>query len=368
MEEIIKRKKELKELYLSLLLRSFTISMIAIFVPVYLLMEGFALSQVLIFYIILNIFTVALSPFTAVLASKIGIKHTFLLSAPATILYFGLLKFLTELNIPLYIIPIVGAMAVSLYWIPINSDFAKSGDKKHRGSQSATFSLMPKIAGILAPLAGALIVQAYSFDILFIIISLLMVASIIPPLRSSDYKSKITYNWKKFTKKKMKLSSLMFYNGFISELVKIIFPIFIFYTLGDLVLLGELGSIFALGTFVVTLGIGKLSDRLGKKPLIRISGIIFLLGLLLAVTADSMYLLTIVSIILGLGASMLKVPLFALESNEAKGHPTEFMALREMIIRIGMTGAPVILLLTGNMNIIFICGAIASLYIILKKT
>jgi MFS family permease len=366
-DEIIKRKKELKELYLSLLLRSFAISMISIFVPVYLLIEGFSLPDVLIFYIILNIATIILSPLTAILTSKIGVKHTLFISAPITILYFGLLHFLTEFNIPLYALAITGALAVALYWIPIHSDFARSGDKKHRGSQSATFILIPRMADIVAPLAGAIIVETYSFSILFAIISLITIGAMIPPLRSSDYKSKISWDWKKFSKKKIKLSSFMFYNGFISEILKVVFPIFIFYNLGNLVALGELGSIFAVGTFIVTIAIGKYSDRFGKKLLIKMAGIVFFLGLLLAVSANNMYSLTIVAIILGLGSSMLKVPLFALETNEARKHPTEFMALREMIIRLGMATAAFILLITGDMSLIFLCGAIASGFIILKK-
>jgi len=41
--------------------------------------------------------------------------------------------------------------------------------------------------------------------------------------------------------------------------------------------------------------------------------------------------------------------------------------LREMIIRLGMATAAFILLITGDMSLIFLCGAIASGFIILKK-
>jgi MFS family permease len=366
-DEIIKRKRELKELYLSLLLRSFAISMISIFVPIYLLINGFLLTEVLLFYIIMNTVKIVIDPLTATLTSKIGIKRTLVLSAPTTIAFFGLLHFLESFQIPLYLISVIGAIALSLYWIPITSDFAKSGDKKHRGSQTALFNLMPKLAGIIAPVTGAFIAEFFGFQILFILISAIIVSSTIPLLASSDYKSKVTCNWQKYVQKGTKVSDLMFISGFMSETTRVLFPIYIFLTLNSVVGLGELGSILAIGTFTLTLGMKKLTDRFGKHYLIRVAGFIFLFGWLIIMSASDFYLLGIVAIILGLGESMFEIPLFTIETNEAHSRPTEFMTLRAMTRRLGMTIASALALLTGNLETVFLLAALLSAYVIIRK-
>lgn len=368
LEEILKRKKELKELYMSLILRSFAISMISIFVPIYLLIKGFALSEVLIFYIILDITAVILAPLVAILSSKIGVKHTFLLNIPIIITYFISLNFLSEYNIPLYLISMLGGTAVVLHWIPINSDFAKSGDKKHRGEQSAYYHMIPKLTSIIAPILGAFTAELLGFPILFGLISVIIILSAIPPLTSSDYKSKIKYDWKKFLKKKSKISKLMFFDGFLARLTKVIFPIFVYLVLGDVIILGTIGSIFAIGTFVFTLMIGRLSDQIGKRKLIRLSGFVFILAWLITFSANDIFTFSVVAIVLGIADSLIATPIFALESNEAKKHPTELMTLREMVIRIGMASVMVLLLLSnGNMQMIFVFGLMASGYIVIHK-
>jgi hypothetical protein len=366
-DEIIKREQELKELYLSLLLRSFAISMISIFVPIYLLINGFLLTEVLLFYIIMNTVKIIIDPITALITSKIGIKRTITISAPITIAFFGLLYFLKDFQIPLYGISIIGAVALSLYWIPITSDFAKSGDKKHRGSQSALFNLMPKIAGIAAPMVGAIIAELFDFQVLFVLISTIIIGSTIPLLASSDYKSKIKCNWPKYIKKGTKVSDLMFVSGYMAETIKVIFPIYVFLTLNSVVDLGGLGSILAIGTISLTLAMRKLSERFGKHYLIKIAGFIFLFGWLVIMSASDFYLLGIVAIILGLGESMFEIPLFTIETNEAHSRPTEFMTLRAMTRRLGMTIASLLALLTGSLETVFLLAALLSAYIIIRK-
>ena len=76
------KNKELNELYLSIAVRSFALSVIGIFIPIYLLQQGIPLAQVLIFFaIVTGTMTVCTLP-VAKLASRFGFKHLIYYSKP----------------------------------------------------------------------------------------------------------------------------------------------------------------------------------------------------------------------------------------------------------------------------------------------
>ena len=84
-------KKELKELYLNIVLHILAISLIGIFIPIYLLDIGFDLNAVLYFFLVYWFFFMAGAPLVGKLVSRIGTKYTISMRAPTLILYLFLL-------------------------------------------------------------------------------------------------------------------------------------------------------------------------------------------------------------------------------------------------------------------------------------
>src|SRR3989338_9901615 len=71
-----KVNKELKQFYLSIMIRTFALSLIALFIPLYLIKEvGLGLSNVLLFYIISVVVYMISAVFGALFCSKIGARH-----------------------------------------------------------------------------------------------------------------------------------------------------------------------------------------------------------------------------------------------------------------------------------------------------
>ncbi len=97
-------KSELQEVYLNLIIQSFALSLIAIFVPIYLIKLGYSLNQALVFVMVelgmLSFFT----PFAVSLAKRFGFKHVILYRAPLIVLYFIALYALNSVKIPIYAI------------------------------------------------------------------------------------------------------------------------------------------------------------------------------------------------------------------------------------------------------------------------
>ena len=82
-------KSEIQEVYLNLIMQSFALSLIAIFVPIYLLKLGYSINHAFGFAMVelgtLSIF----SPVAAKMAKRIGFKHMILYRLPLLLLYFA---------------------------------------------------------------------------------------------------------------------------------------------------------------------------------------------------------------------------------------------------------------------------------------
>ena len=80
--------RELSELFATVSIRGFAVSLIAIFIPIYLLEIGYSLSMTLLFFVVTNVFHfLGIYP-AALIISKKGVKHTIFYSMPFLILFF----------------------------------------------------------------------------------------------------------------------------------------------------------------------------------------------------------------------------------------------------------------------------------------
>ena len=77
---LIKLKSELSEIYLNQVIQTFAVSLIGIFIPIYLLEIGFDLIMVFNYYLIFSVCIIVLSVLPIRLSNKIGLKHTIFLS------------------------------------------------------------------------------------------------------------------------------------------------------------------------------------------------------------------------------------------------------------------------------------------------
>ena len=85
------RNRELNELYASIAIRSFALSMINIFIPIYLLNLDYSLKQVLIFFVFLTGTHAVTSIHAGKISSKFGFKHAILFSVPLLLIFYLML-------------------------------------------------------------------------------------------------------------------------------------------------------------------------------------------------------------------------------------------------------------------------------------
>ena len=154
--------------------------MLGIFVPIYIFTLGYSLNSIILYYILLTASVGALSPFATKLISKIGIKKSIMISFPLLII-FNIALFAVEnygINIFWTLIPLI--LSQMFFWFAFHADFSKNIDHKKTGHEIGTITILSLSLKSIGPILSAFIIKFFGFDILFIIVSIILLLALIP--------------------------------------------------------------------------------------------------------------------------------------------------------------------------------------------
>jgi MFS family permease len=359
-------KSELEEVYINLIMQSFALSLISIFVPIYLIKLGYSVNQALIFiaveYGILSLFT----PAAAILAKRFGLKHIILYRTPLVLLYISGLYALTSISLPIYWIAALGGVGSSMYWFSLHSLFAKHSNKIHRGLQAGKLVSFSKIAAVLGPGVGGVIALYFGFQVLFITGIILLCVSVVPLFFTGDMKPHVPhFTFRQMvSKKNLKLIAIFTVQGFERIIGVVVWPVFVYFMLADVSSVGFVGTLTALGTVVVTLYLGRLSDTMSKMFLLKIGGILVGATFLMRMAATDMTRIFVISFLAGLFGIIIDLPLLTMFYDKASKQKNcvEVVVMRELGLGIGRVAAMVVCALVIHKFIIgFSLAGIASL-------
>ena len=356
-------KNKLREVYLNITIYAFAMTLVSIFVPIYLLQLGYSLDEAL-WYILIEWGVFALfSPVSAWLSSKFGFKHILLFRLPLNIGALLLLSFFDRVNIPIYLVAILFGISGSLYAIPLTSLFTKYSDKKHRGVETGKLITFPHLAAILSPILGAWIASYFGFSILFIIASLLLVFSVVPLFFSKDMKPHVTFSLRKiehFLKEDLTLVL-----GFMASAIRhmtlaVILPLFTYYLVDDLRTVGFVFTLLLLGTGLINLFLGRFADKYGVKILLRAGGLGSFVAFLFFMFVGSGFDLMLIAFFGGIAFAMLQIPFEKrVYDDAAKHNAAEFLVYKELML--GFFRVVYLLLLIFVVDKFFVAFGVASL-------
>ena len=355
--------KELSEMYITSIIRSFAFSLIGVFVPAYLLELNYPINDVFCFYIYWAVCVLVLVCFVPKIYTKIGIKHAILLSMPIFIVYFLMLYSLETYSWNLFFLALVCALANAIYWPAFHINFIRSSDKKHRGEELGMMNVFSYIAMIFAPLAGGLIITYLGFKILFGFVTLLLLVAPIPLFFTKENYPKVKFSLGYiFHKSHLRNFSVFFVEGIILGTEGIIWAVFIFLVLKSFISLGLLTTLLILFTTFMTFILGRMSDVMSKRKIMKVgifsSSIVWFFRTL----ASSFLHFTILNSLFGIAFTFLKVPYMALFYNKASGkYPAEFVVFREVALSLGRITILLFILLSGSFIGSFIIAGFSSL-------
>jgi len=355
--------KELSEVYITHIVKSFALALIGVFIPAYLIKLGYPIQSVFYFYLYWALCLLMAVVFITKLYTKIGIKHSIFLSMPIFILYFLLLYSLETYSWNLFFIAAVSALANSFYWPAFHIEFIRSSDRKHRGEELGTMNILAQLTVIFAPLLGGVIIFYLGFKVLFGLVALLLLFSPIALFFSKEVYTPVEFSLKYlFHKEHLKNFSVFFVEGVIHYVESVIWVVFIFLILKSFISLGFLTTIIILFTTSITFILGRLSDIISKRKLMRIgifsSSVIWFFKTM----ANSFVHFSIINSLFGMAFTFLSVPYTALFYNKAAKHrPAEFVVFREVCLALGRVVIMLFIILTGSFIGSFIIAGFSSL-------
>lgn len=330
--------KELSEIYISMALRRFALSMIGIFIPLFLYIHlNLSLTQVLIFYLVEQIIFLFASPLAAVWGTKIGEKHLMLVSMPFLIVALVILNLLNFFSIP-YIIPaILFGIHYGLFWVGMHVEFAVASDHNHRGRQIALWHTVAIGSKIMGPLLGGLLLTFGNFFILLIVSSILLLVSIVPLFFSKEIRVKYEFSWRGIIKKHdLRYGFSYFAESIRGFAVLIIWPILVYLILNQYLSLGIMASLSSLAMAIFTLYMGRLIDKFGNRKIIRFGTLFESVSLFLRQFVQTIFQIFAIDIIGGLALTSVNMPLLAKTYDHGKkGNIVEFVVYRETMLRFG---------------------------------
>lgn len=329
--------REIDEIYFHVAIKAFAMSLVGIFVPIYILQHT-SLSEVLLFYVVLLGSLGIVSPLGAIVQNKLGSKHTILLSMPFFALGYFLLFAFATVAIPVLAIGLVFGIAEAFYWMSFHVDFSISSNKWHRSEQLGYLNAIPLFVASFAPLIGGL-VAVLAFPMLFAIASFLLLFSAIPLFFSKEIRRRPRMNVRLFRKEISLRSGLAFFaSGFKMIGGYVLWPIFMFLIVRELLTLGALAFIGSILTAIVVIATGKLTRRIGTRKSLRISSVLDAVSWPVRTFAQAVDHLFVASGLAGITGAAQHIPYESIMYDKSKRR-AEYFVFREFWLAAGRVSA-----------------------------
>ena len=268
---------ELSELYISSLLRTLAHSMVGIFIPVYLVANGFSVAAVIFYFAMFYGFgLIGVNEVTGRLIARFGPKHIIGASFFLQIFFFVLLASLPSHHWPLWILALTARIASCAYYMPRHVSFSKIKHKDRGGKELGLLDIFERGAGVIGPIIGGVVATIFGGQAILIVASILFACAVLPLLMSVEHiKTHQRYSYKKMPLRKMRRALTVngfsnLENGLTIWLWPLYVGIFIFTTEPYL----KLGIVSSIGTIVAILAamvVGRIIDNKKGHNLLKYS-------------------------------------------------------------------------------------------------
>lgn len=266
-------KRQIRELYIFLLLFSLAASLITVFEPVFFWQQGFAMWQIAMYYTIHYALYAILMPLGAKFAAHFGFERSLIVSTPAFVAYFLILAALPKEPGLFWVAIVVLTLFKIFFWPAYHASFSTYSDAKNEGTEQSWVRMIQYSAAIVGPAIGGLLAANFGFSVMFTVLASIIALAGFSLLRTNEHDGHHDFSyrepWKVLSRKKnqnLLWSSL----GWIENLIYLaVWPVFVFIALNSL---SSLGLVASLGAAMATLwgfAVGEISDRLSAKKSLK---------------------------------------------------------------------------------------------------
>ena len=360
-------KKELMQFYISLAVRTLAISLLGIFVPLYLYAEmGYSMEQTLLLFMAYSVVFAISTPAAAKFSARYGAKHSVLLSVPFYLAFVGLLYSLPYYKIPLMVIGSLLGLSQAFYWIGMHLVFNHASNHKHRGEECGKRASASVAAGTLGPFLGGLLIVTLGFKVVFLTAAALLFFSALILFRSKEEHVPYHFSVRSVVDRRFWRNSLFYVSRGTRVMADgVIWPLFIFVILDSYLSLGIVSSILSGLSAVLLYFTGKYSDGWDKRKFVRLVSIFESLACIFRGFVSTVGQIYGATIFAALATGIREAPLEAMEYDKARDLGAAYFVNREIFICLGRILMLTFVLMANSLSGGLVFQAFANLAVLL---
>ncbi|MDY6769087.1 MAG: MFS transporter [Candidatus Nanohaloarchaea archaeon] len=327
----INLQEEVQEIYLHRFLFKLAIGLVSIFLPLYLLGHGYAVTAVFLFFsLYYGTFLVLVWP-AAWLTGRIGYKHVSLLASPVIFLFYLSLRSVPHGSVLVYPVAVLGGAGFVMYWIGMNSEMALSSHDNRRERETGYFYAVPLLASVLSPFVGGIALSLYGFPMLLLLTAAIVAASFLPFLLSTEHTAGMETDIHEFMGRARRSDFATFLmQGVMSTGRKVVWPLFLALVIQESVAIGGAGSLIALGSAAASILLGRIVVPENRALTMCVGAAITATAFLAMATVTTAGAAFLVSFAAGVGYVAVNLPIYSAVMSEAEREDIiEYFAFRE---------------------------------------
>jgi MFS family permease len=261
---ILNRQLERSEVYWAWTLKSFGLSFVSIFLPIYLYQLGYTVPTIFAYYLMMHIMRFCIEPTNGWLVARYGAKHVLAASFYLLLVQLGLFLTLPSMHWPLWLLSAISAMGLSAHFLALHVEFSSVKTGRNIGHEVSLLNELGSLGSALGPLLGGFIATWFGIQFSFVAALVVLSFAALPLFRTGEIHGPKAYNLRQLRLKPIwrDLVSEMG-AGVDSNLVNFLWPFAIFLVVGSYATVGAITTLALLLTLVVSVGVGRLLDRGG---------------------------------------------------------------------------------------------------------
>ena len=318
----------------------FSEGLIEIFVPIYLYQLGYSIQKIILYYFLVSLYFVLFSVWGAKIVSKIGAKHSILLSTPFLALYYLGLNFISYSNIIFIILPLILSLRTILYNYGFHLNYIEHSNASTRGKELSSLGILTNISTAIAPILAGFIIIYYGFNVLFVIGFFILLLSTLPLFMTKDIHKEIKISSKsifKYVTKKENRPRILSFSGYAIESIieRTIWPIFLLLILVATEKVGALIGFTLLISIITFYYIGGKTDQQTKSKLIKSGTFLYFISWIGKILAHNPFGVFVADLYKNITQKLLYTPWSAKSYNMAlKEKYFNFIVTREIIFNL----------------------------------
>ncbi len=260
-------------MYLAGFLRTLSIGLVGVFVPLYLLQNGYNLTDIFIYYACFYGLGCIFAYGTGHLIARFGPKHIMRVSFMLQVIFSFLLINIDSVPYTIFSLASVAALSSSMYFLSHHVDFSKVKHSEHGGKELGFLLLMERVGGVVGPIGGGLLATVAGPRATFFAAGVAMfIAVIILMLTPEPVQTHQKLNFKGLLKKNDWKNRLSYASLGVENAVSVwLWPVFlaaVVFTSNGYLNIGLVSSTSVLVAIIVAIPLGRLLDRQKGKMMI----------------------------------------------------------------------------------------------------